>query len=449
MISKKSKLLTLNPQLDSDEILRVSGRLVESPLLEEQRFPIILPKGHGYVTSLIKKVHLDNKHAPVDWIHFHIRQQYWLMSSKQQIKVVLRKCFACQKVNARRGEQIMAPLPAVRVHYSPPFTKVGVDYTAKFPVKMTERAKVTHPCYIALFTCLVTRAVHVELVLSNETEQFLQALRRMMSTRGTPTHIYSDNAKCFKRADKLIVETVELNNQVLKDAAKKYEFKWSYSTELHSSGGGAWERAIKAIKHPLRKVMDRDEVVSYVDFLTLVKTIEAQVNDRPLVSSSEDSFDVITPSMLCLGRRIALWQDYYADTQHDSKSDERIRWQQRKDLDEQLRKLWLKQYLPELQQRHQWFTKTPNLRVGDLVLVEEENKKQHQWPVARVQRVIKSQDGLVRNVILNSRGHKKLIKRSIHEIFPLETCRKISDTTPPLSPKQPDKSAHKRTKTPK
>ena len=55
----------------------------------------------------------------------------------------------------------------------------------------------------------------MELVLSNEAEQFLQALQRMMATRGTPTHMYSDNAMYFKKADKLLCETIEENNQIL------------------------------------------------------------------------------------------------------------------------------------------------------------------------------------------------------------------------------------------
>ena len=122
------------------------GRLVEAPLLEFERFPIILPKGHGFISSLILKIHLDNQHSPVDWTHFYLRQQYWIMSSRLQIKGVLRKCLECQKSNARRGQQIMAPLPTIRLKYSPPFTKVGVDYTAKFQVKMTIRARNTHPC---------------------------------------------------------------------------------------------------------------------------------------------------------------------------------------------------------------------------------------------------------------------------------------------------------------
>ena len=221
---KHSKLLPLNPQLDKEGVLRVHGRLIEAPLLEFERFPIILPKGHGFVTSLILKIHLDNQHSPFDWTHFHLRQQYWIMSSRLQIRTVLRKCLECQKSNARRGQQILAPLPLIRLKYCPPFSKVGVDYMAKFKVKMTIGARNTHPCYMVIFTCLITRAVHTELVLSCEAENFLLALRRMMSVRGIPTHLYSDNGLYFKKAGQELKETIDINNEIIKDAADKYEF---------------------------------------------------------------------------------------------------------------------------------------------------------------------------------------------------------------------------------
>ena len=46
------------------------------------------------------------------------------------------------------------------------------------------------------------------------------------------------------------------------------------------------------------------------------------------------------------------------------------------------RELWLEQYLSQLQERQHWRTKESNLKVGDLVLLETEKKKQFQWPVA-------------------------------------------------------------------
>ena len=75
-IPKGSRLLPMNPQLDDDGIMRVHGRVVESNISPEQRYPIILPKNHTFSSSLIKKVHDENNHAPVDWLHFHIRQQF-------------------------------------------------------------------------------------------------------------------------------------------------------------------------------------------------------------------------------------------------------------------------------------------------------------------------------------------------------------------------------------
>ena len=121
--------------------------------------------------------------------------------------------------------------------FEPPFSRVGVDYTAKLDIRSTYRGSRPYPCYIVVFTCMVTRAIHLETVLSDEAEGFLMAFKRMMSVRGHPQHMYSDNAKYVKRADKEISETIEKNNQVIRTQADKLKFKWHYSTEYHSQGG--------------------------------------------------------------------------------------------------------------------------------------------------------------------------------------------------------------------
>ena len=112
---------------------------------------------------------------------------------------------------------MMAPLPANRVNFEPPFSRVGVDYTAKFSINSTYRGSTPYPCYLVVFTCLVTRAVHLEIVLSDEAEGFLMALKRMISARGHLQHMYSDNAKYFIRADKEIAETIDKNNEIVMD----------------------------------------------------------------------------------------------------------------------------------------------------------------------------------------------------------------------------------------
>ena len=418
-IPPSSKLLSLNPELDDKGIMRVHGRILEAAILPIQRFPIILPKDHQFTISLVHKIHVEYHHAPVDWVHFHLRQQFWILNSRQIIRHVVSKCYECQKANSRRGSQIMAPLPKSRVCFEPPFSRVGVDYTAKFDIKATIRGAKVQPCYAVIFTCFVTRAIHVELVLSNEAEGFLMALKRMVSARGMPSHIFSDNASYFKRAEKELVETLEANNAVLKTFAEQYRLEWHYSTESHSQGGGVWERMVQTFKTPLRKIL-KDQTLTYVEMLTISKEVEAVINDRPLIAVSDDSYEVITPSMLCIGRRIRPWIDYFSETELDQSSNVRLRWEQRQNLVRELKGLWLRQYLPALQERSKWKTKQPNLKVGDLVLIETENIKKHLWPVARVKEIVRGTDGSIRTVLIKTSGGKTTLKRSVHDLFPLE-----------------------------
>ena len=210
-----------NPRLDAQGVLRVHGRIGESSVSTSRKRPVLLPKDHRFTRTLVKMVHEENHHAAVDWCHFHIRQGYWIISSSQLIRKMLRKCFECQKVNVRRGQQIMASLPKERVEPEPPFSRIGVDYTGKLEIKPSYHSRKTIPAYLVVFTCFVTRAV-----LSERTEDFLMAFKRMVNTRGFPQHVFSDNAQYFKKADKMLAETVQQNNATIKDAADKYSFKW-------------------------------------------------------------------------------------------------------------------------------------------------------------------------------------------------------------------------------
>ncbi|GFR20223.1 integrase catalytic domain-containing protein, partial [Trichonephila clavata] len=96
----------------------------------------------------------------------------------------------------RPGNQEIAPLPPDRVLEPPPFSISGLDFASPFFIKDSDKKH-----YLLLFTCATTRALHLELLPSMSTEQFLLAFRRFISRRGLCSTIYSDNAKTFKRAE--------------------------------------------------------------------------------------------------------------------------------------------------------------------------------------------------------------------------------------------------------
>ena len=58
--------------------------------------------------------------------------------------------------------------------------------------------------YVALFTCALTRAIHLELVKDCSVDEFLCALRRFVSRKAVPDVIICDNATTFERADKTL-----------------------------------------------------------------------------------------------------------------------------------------------------------------------------------------------------------------------------------------------------
>ena len=85
----------------------------------------------------------------------------------------------------------MADIPADRVTPDQPhFTSTGVDYFGLIQVKLVQSLV---KCYGAIFTCSVSRAVHIEMVASLDTDAFLNALRLFTARWGQVKIIRLDN----------------------------------------------------------------------------------------------------------------------------------------------------------------------------------------------------------------------------------------------------------------
>ena len=96
----------------------------------------------------------------------------------------------------------MAPLPLARVQTSlRAFTRTSVDFGSPF-ITIQGRGKRREKRYLCLFTCLATRAVHLEIAYGLSTDSFLNAFYRMASRRGLPDEVYSDNGTNFIGADR-------------------------------------------------------------------------------------------------------------------------------------------------------------------------------------------------------------------------------------------------------
>ena len=176
-IKNESPIRRLDPFLDQE----VGGRLRPADLPQETKHPAILPQKGHVATLLIRYAHKPLGHAGRSHVIASLREKYWIIKVNAALRHVISRCvFFCRNYS-KPGEQKMADLPRNRISPAPPFAYTGVDYFGPFRIK-EGRKEVKR--YNSLFSCLVSRAVHIEVANSLESSSFIQALRRFIARRG-------------------------------------------------------------------------------------------------------------------------------------------------------------------------------------------------------------------------------------------------------------------------
>ncbi|XP_053395609.1 uncharacterized protein LOC128555863 [Mercenaria mercenaria] len=278
-VPKVSSLTKLSP-VYIGSLLRVGGRLDNSNLHSDVKHPIILPNNHHVTRILIRKYHEINAHMGAHHILSLIRQKYWIVHGLKTVKSELSKCIECKRKLQRPQTQQMGQLPAERlIPDKAPFTYVCVDYFGPMYVKSGRRHLKRYGC---LFTCLTTRAVHIEIAHSLDTDSFICALQRFLSRRGRPVKIFSDNGTNLRAGERELRESVQQWNQ---SRLSKYFLQetidWHFNPPYASHMGGVWERLVRSIKNAVKSVI-REQLLGDEALMTLMTEVEKKLNDRPI-----------------------------------------------------------------------------------------------------------------------------------------------------------------------
>jgi len=171
-VKTDSNLTTLNPVFHNGYI-KVGGRQQD---VNADRYPIILPSKHHVTRLIIWHYHKLNGHEGVQQVLATTRENYWVIRGPSTVKIVLKDCFVCKKQHSPLLTQHMGPLlPEQTTPEKPPFTFVGVDYFGPLDVKYGRSHLKRYGC---LFTCLNTRAIHIEEARSLTTTSFIAAFQR-------------------------------------------------------------------------------------------------------------------------------------------------------------------------------------------------------------------------------------------------------------------------------
>ena len=291
----------------------------------------------------------------------------------------------------------------------------------KDTVKRRSRAK----AYGVIFTCLASRAIHIDLVEGYDTQSFLSTFRRFISIRGYPHTVNSDMGTQLMAASKEIRDmTGKWNINHISKFGQQQGMTWSFNKSSDAPWqNGACESLIKSVKR-LLVIAIGENVLSFGELQTVLFKVANTLNERPI--GLKPDYDIFLGAYLCpndllLGRASSrVPSGPMVDT-----SDARKHFSLIQSIVTSFWRRWMRDYFPTLTIRQIRHTALRNLREGDVVLVQDSDLIRGNWKLAQVQRAKPDRDGKVRDVVLRHKistpgsmcdGKNRLINRSAHRL---------------------------------
>ncbi|XP_055589277.1 uncharacterized protein LOC129741562 [Uranotaenia lowii] len=396
-LNRNSKLFRLSPFLDERGIIRLESRIIAASYVSfDTKFPIILPKEHVVTRLMLEALHKRYLHANGETVVNECRQRFHIPNLRSLVRKVSRSCPQCKIKKAKPTTPRMAALPEARLQaFVRPFTHIGLDYFGPLNVRVG-RSVVKR--WVALFTCLTIRAVHLEIVHSLTTESCKMAIRRFIVCHGSPLEIYSDNGTNFVGASNELKNAVD-SKQLAECFTNAYT-KWIFNPPAAPHMGGAWERLVRSVKVAMAAMQTLrnpdDETLA-----TIVREAQGVVNSRPLtfIPIESESQEALTPNHFILLSSNGVTQN--PKPLADDSMAHRNNWNQLNTMVDQFWRRWVREYLPTIARRTKWFIDVAPIEQGDLVIVISEAER-NCWLRGRVLEVIEAKDGRRRQAIIQT-----------------------------------------------
>lgn len=211
-LPSSSPLFSLDPILIEGRLC-VGGRLKHSSLSKEFRHPLILPRDSHITQLIISHYHIRVCHQSRSQTQMELRANgFWIINCSKLVAKLIHKCVQCRKLRRPVEEQRMAEPPKERIEASAPFTHCGMDCFGPFIIKRNHKA---HKRYGLIFTCLYSRAVHLEMLEDLSTDSFINSLRCFISLRGAVLRLYCDQGRNFIGAKNELKESLKQRDHQL------------------------------------------------------------------------------------------------------------------------------------------------------------------------------------------------------------------------------------------
>jgi len=391
---KRDEFKSLSPFKDETGIIRVGGRVDKALVSYEMKHPALLPMEHRISLLITSHVHKYG-HSGVATTTAKVRRKYWILQGNKISKSVKFKCTFCKEMSHQTEEQLMAKLPLLRLSpQTPPFYFTSCDYFGPYNVKIGRNKTKKH--YGVIFTCLNTRAVHLELAMDYSTIEFLQVLRRFFCIRGFPAVILSDNGSQMVGAERILRDMVEgYDADKLREFCAERSITWKFITPAAPHQNGCAEALVKSCKRALRQAIG-DQLLRPFELYTCLLEVANLLNQRPIgrVPNDPDDGAYICPNDLLLGR--ATSEVPQGPFQEARKPCEQVKFVQQ--IVNSFWKRWIRDVFPSLVPQKKWHMDRRNVQINEIVIVAEHNAIRGKWKMGRIIQLYPGPDRKVRNV---------------------------------------------------
>ena len=291
-----------------------------------------------------------------------------MIAGREVIKECKNHCMICKKSKAALASQFMAPLSQIRLKFNiRALGNVGIDFARPVLTKQGQ-GKTRNKRYFCLFTCLSSKAVHLEMLLGLDTTAFLNGFYRMINRRGVTMEVITGNGGCFVAVNEKLKELVShLDEEKIKEATSLQKIKWPFNLPFAPQFGSVFEIMIKSTK---RAVYDqlKNADINDEELLSAFAGAEGLINSRPLTYQSADARDVspITQNHFLFGR---LGGQFAPDVEEWIYYGIKRRWRLVQFLVKHFWKCWMLEFIPTLNRGKKWQSVRQNVEVGEIVLV--------------------------------------------------------------------------------
>ena len=312
------------------------------------------------------------------------------------VSSIRHKCVICKKLDGNLSVQTMGQLPEERLKPSPPWHNTAIDLFGPLKIRDQVKRRTIGKCYGVLFNCMSTRAVHIDLAYDYSTEAFLLVLRRFASLRGYPAKLYSDNGP------QLVSANEELRNMTKGWDMKKLEefgmiegLKWEFTPADAPWQNGISEALIKSVKRAITAAIGQN-IMIFSELQTVCFEVANLINERPIgrhPTTPEDGA-YLCPNNILLGRVSARIPS--GPFEGDANPHHRFYFVQ--GIINAFWNRWTRDFFPSLLIKQKWHTCKRDVKVGDIVLIQDSNQVRGKWKLGRVVTANPGKDGKVRKV---------------------------------------------------